>query len=100
MLLILLDKCPSFQTLSIEWLFQIASDKMKFLAKDLQEVKSNQFKLRDEISKEFRKSYKRVGTIDKEIDLMKYRQNMANKKASISTLQEFLPSYRFNCKHA
>ncbi len=34
------------------------------------------------MSKEFRKTYKRIGVIDKEIDVMKYRQNMANKKAS------------------
>ena len=55
---------------------------MKFLSKDLQEAKSSHFKLRDEISKEFRKTYKRLGAIDKDIDLIKYRQTMAVKKVS------------------
>ncbi|XP_065065870.1 uncharacterized protein LOC135691820 [Rhopilema esculentum] len=59
---------------------KISGDKVKFLSKDLQEAKSSHFKLRDEISKEFRKTYKRLGAIDKDIDLIKYRQTMAVKK--------------------
>ena len=60
----------------------MSGDKLKFLSKDLQEAKNNHLHLRDEISKEFRKTYKRIGSIDKEIDLIKYRQTMAVKKVS------------------
>ena len=58
----------------------MATDKVKTLMHDMQEAKTNHLQLRDETSKEFRKAYKRIGTIDKEIDLIKYRQKMAVKK--------------------
>ena len=67
-------------------MFQMASDKVKILLQDMQEAKSNHLQLRDEASKEFRKVYKRLGAIDKEVDLIKYRQKMALKKVCCFTL--------------
>ena len=61
----------------------MSGDKVKFLSKDLQEAKQNHFQLRDEISREFRKTYKKIGTLDKEVDLIKYRQTMASKKVAL-----------------
>lgn len=63
--------------------FQITADKLKFLSKDLQELKRSHLQLRDEASKEFRKTYKRMATIEKDVDLMKYRQTMAAKKVNL-----------------
>ena len=65
----------------------MSGDKVKFLSKDLQEAKQSHFQLRDEISREFRKTYKKIGTLDKEVDLIKYRQSMASKKVYADDLK-------------
>eukprot|EP00794_Sanderia_malayensis_P008956 gene8956-9910_t len=64
----------------LEFERKLMDDRVKVIAKHIQDVRSNHFHLRDEVSKEFRKTYKRIGVVDREVDLIKFRQRMANKK--------------------
>ena len=75
MLLFLIDGLTT-----IFFVSQMVTDKVKELMKDMHEAKSNHMQLREETSKEFRKAYKRIGAMEKEIDMVNYRQHMAAKK--------------------
>ena len=60
------------------------SDKLTVTCKSLNDYKMLHSQLRDESTSEFRSAYKRMNTVEKDIDLLKYRSEMSTKKVGTS----------------
>eukprot|EP00794_Sanderia_malayensis_P008959 gene8959-9913_t len=67
----------------LEFERKLMDDRVKVIAKHIQDVRSNHFHLRDEVSKEFRKTYKRIGVVDREVDLIKFSTTYGEQKPSM-----------------
>lgn len=61
-------------------LFQLLSEKVSSMQREMQEQKLLHSQLRDEASSEFRSLYRKCGNQEKDVDLLKYQMKMGAKK--------------------